>query len=59
MMKRREFSARLFGGVGGASLAGATSSRPAAAQAARTPRKNNLMHVAGDYHSVAGSREKG
>jgi len=59
MMKRREFSARLFGGVAGVSLGGAMNSRSAPTQAARTARKNNLMHVGGDYHSVAGSHEKG
>src|SRR5579872_2294287 len=44
-MKRREF---------GASLVGAAFIRPAAAQGSRAPRKNALMHVGGDYHSVAG-----
>src|SRR5713226_6484596 len=46
MMKRREFV--------GASLAGSLA--PAvSAKAPRPPRKNTLMHVGGDYHSVAGS----
>jgi len=49
MMKRREFG-RTFGGAAiGAALAG-----PAPAFAEPAPRKNTLMHVGGDYHSVAG-----
>jgi mannonate dehydratase len=47
-MKRREFGERLVIGALGPGLA-------AAAQAPRVPRKNTLMHVGGDYHSVAGS----
>jgi mannonate dehydratase len=46
-MKRRQFSGTLAAGLAGAGVATAT-------QAARTPRKNALMHVGGDYHSVAG-----
>src|SRR5258707_15487974 len=46
-MKRREFGQKL---VGGAIAAGVTSS-PAAAI---VPKKNALMHVGADYHSVAG-----
>jgi mannonate dehydratase len=41
MMKRREFGGTLAGGVIASGLAAA-------------PRKNTLMHVGGDYHSVAG-----
>jgi mannonate dehydratase len=44
-MKRRSF---LFTGAVAATPA------PAAAQSARPPKKNLLMHVGGDYHSVAG-----
>jgi mannonate dehydratase len=46
-MNRRE-----FGGL----LAGAAA---APAQAAAAPRKNTLMHVGGDYHSVAGGEITG
>src|SRR5438094_120728 len=49
MMKRREFGQKLGGAAMAAALAG-----PAAASAAQAPRKNTLMHVGGDYHSVAG-----
>jgi mannonate dehydratase len=49
MMKRREFGGKLAGGAVGIGFAGS----PAAA--ARAPRRNTLMHVGGDYHSVAGS----
>ena len=46
-MKRRQF---------GGTLAGAFVAAGGAApsQSARGPRKNTLMHVGGDYHSVAG-----
>src|SRR5206468_35880 len=49
MMKRREFGQTLCGSAIGAALAipGTASAQPA-------PRKNSLMHVGGDYHSVAG-----
>lgn len=53
-MKRREFGAKLVGAAIGASIAGSSVSRPASAQPARALRKNTLMHVGGDYHSVAG-----
>ena len=49
-MQRREFG-RNF--AIGAAVAGASTSAPA--QTPRAPRKNTLMHVGGDYHSVAGS----
>jgi mannonate dehydratase len=57
MMKRREFGKTLASGAAAASIAGGLSPRAALAQAGRTPkpRKNTLMHVGGDYHSVAGS----
>ena len=48
-MRRREFGAVA---AGAAAMAGTT-------QAAGTPRKNTLMHVGGDYHSVAGGRQAG
>ncbi len=51
MIKRREFGGILTGGVIGAAAGGAD---PALAQSGRAPRKNTLMHVGGDYHSVAG-----
>src|SRR5213594_4203235 len=55
MMKRREFGAKLVGGaVAGAGTGGLSLSRPAPARPARALR-NPLMHVGGDYHSVAGS----
>src|SRR6476620_1662188 len=52
MIKRRQFAGTL-----GAMAAGiaAASPRNACAQAVRTPRRNTLMHVGGDYHSVAGA----
>jgi len=49
-MKRRLFNQTLVGG-GAAALAGPGA---APAQSSRAPRKNTLMHVGGDYHSVAG-----
>src|SRR6266566_1379267 len=52
MHNRRHFAGTL--GAAAAALA-AASPRKAGAQAARTPRQNTLMHVGGDYHSVAGS----
>ena len=55
MMKRREFGAKLVGGAfAGAGTGGLSLSRPAPARPARALR-NTLMHVGGDYHSVAGS----
>jgi mannonate dehydratase len=50
-MKRREFGRRIAGATIGAGIAG--SAGPATASA-RPSRKNTLMHVGGDYHSVAG-----
>ncbi len=47
MMKRRQFGAAVVSGAVGAGAA--------FAQGRRAPRKNTLMHVGGDYHSVAGS----
>ncbi len=48
MMKRREFARNVIGGVG-------ASGGIAFAQTAHRARRNTLMHVGGDYHSVAGS----
>lgn len=53
-MKRREFGEKFVRSAIGASLIGASAPRDASAQAVR-PMKNTLMHVGGDYHSVAGS----
>ena len=53
-MKRREFGRNIAGALG-AGFATTAVSRTASAQTARAPRKNTLMHVGGDYHSVAGS----
>src|SRR5262245_5901889 len=50
LMRRREFGQRLGSAVIGAALAGAAR---ASAQP-MTRRKNTLMHVGADYHSVAG-----
>ena len=46
-MRRREFGGAVLSGAAGVSVA-------AAAPAVRAPGKNALMHVGGDYHSVAG-----
>ncbi|MCZ2146553.1 MAG: mannonate dehydratase [Bryobacterales bacterium] len=53
MMRRREFGKKMWRGAAAAGLAGAAES--GIAQGARTPRKNTLMHVGGDYHGVAGA----
>jgi mannonate dehydratase len=49
MMERREFGKKLGGAAMGFALV-----EPATAPAQPAPRKNSLMHVGGDYHSVAG-----
>lgn len=54
-MKRREFGRMVAGGALGAGL-GPLHAPAGNAQTARSPRKNTLMHVGGDYHSVAGGR---
>jgi mannonate dehydratase len=53
MIKRRDFGMALAAGAG---IAGSISPQAALARKERTPkpRKNNLMHVGGDYHSIAG-----
>ena len=53
-MKRREFGRTLVRGLASAGVAGSTSTSTIAATTARVRRKNTLMHVGGDYHSVAG-----
>jgi len=52
-MKRRDFAKSLAGGVIGAGVV--ASAAPVPATAAPAPRKNTLMHVGADYHSVAGT----
>jgi len=52
-MKRREFGQKVAATVGVASLG--LPDRASAAPA-RVARKNTVMHVGGDYHSVAGGR---
>jgi mannonate dehydratase len=54
-MKRREFSRKVVGGAIGAGVAASSTAGTASAQMPRAPRMNSLMHVGGDYHSVAGS----
>jgi len=56
MVKRRDFGKTLVGGAVAGGVSGAIAMTPASAQSgrARTPKKNLLMHVGGDYHSVAG-----
>lgn len=51
-MKRRQFGKALVTGVIGAGAAGGIN--PASAATTPRPKKNTLMHVGGDYHSVAG-----
>ena len=56
MMNRREFGKKLSGSVIGAGVASSVNLGTVSAQATHVPRKNTLMHVGGDYHSVAGGR---
>jgi mannonate dehydratase len=53
-MQRREFVQKLANSAMGARLGASLAPAAAAAKPARAPRKNLLMHVGGDYHSVAG-----
>jgi mannonate dehydratase len=53
-MRRREFGGKLFGGAIAAGVAGSLSPGIGSAQTPLVPRKNTLMRVGGDYHSVAG-----
>jgi hypothetical protein len=48
MINRRQF------GTGLAAIAAPSSFTGTCLASAQTPRKNTLMHVGGDYHSVAG-----
>ncbi|MHB9029086.1 MAG: mannonate dehydratase, partial [Candidatus Latescibacterota bacterium] len=53
-MKRRRFGQVIAGSAVGAGLASSRKLDAISAHAAPVPRKNLLMHVGGDYHSVAG-----
>src|SRR6266852_2716491 len=53
MIKRRDFGKTLVSGVAGAGAATAVNAGMALASA-NGSRKNTLMHVGADYHSVAG-----
>src|SRR5437016_8468574 len=55
MMKRREFGEKLVNSAIGTCIVGSWPSKTASGQALRIAKKNALMHVGGDYHSVAGS----
>jgi mannonate dehydratase len=59
MLKRRDFGKVVAGGVIGAGLGSGASEGAIVAAKAHAPRKNMLMHVGGDYHSVAGGRGAG
>jgi mannonate dehydratase len=52
MMVRRKFGKRLITGAIGAGVAG--TPLVSTAQGSNTPRRNSVMHVGGDHHSVAG-----
>jgi mannonate dehydratase len=56
MIGRRDFGRTLVGGAVAAGIASGVNPEVALAQSGRTPeaKKNLLMHVGGDYHSVAG-----
>jgi len=56
MIRRRDFGKTLVGGAAAAGIASGVNPEAALAQAGRAPvaKKNLLMHVGGDYHSVAG-----
>ena len=54
-MKRREFGEKLVNSAIGTCIVGSWASKTASGQALRIAKKNALMHVGGDYHSVAGS----
>ncbi|MBI3278867.1 MAG: mannonate dehydratase [Acidobacteria bacterium] len=59
MIERRAFGEKLLGGALATRVAGFGSAGAAASQARRVAQKNTLMHVGGDYHSVAGGRGAG
>jgi mannonate dehydratase len=54
-MKRREFAEKLVSSAIGACLVSSQAPEAASSQALRQAKKNSLMHVGGDYHSVAGA----
>src|SRR4051812_17141813 len=55
-MHRRDFGKNVVGSAIGAGIAGGVNPEAALAQTGKAPKpkKNVLMHVGGDYHSVAG-----
>ena len=60
MLKRRQFGKAVAGSVLGAGLSATkTFEQMVSAQKPNPARKNTLMHVGGDYHSVAGGRGAG
>jgi mannonate dehydratase len=54
-VRRREFSGKFLSGAIAAGMAGSLAPGLGSAQPAPVSRKNTLMRVGGDYHSVAGS----
>ena len=52
MMERREFGKKLVSATIGTSVL--AEAGVGSAQGSRTPRRNMVMHVGGDYHSIAG-----
>src|ERR1700730_970120 len=58
MIKRRDFGKTIVGTVVGGGVAASVTTKGALAKAVRMPKpkKNLLMHVGGDYHSVAGGQ---
>jgi len=55
-MNRREFGKKIGGSLAVVGVTGTVGIRPFSAKAARVPRKNTMMHVCGDYHSVVGGK---
>src|SRR4051794_38195085 len=55
MLKRREFAGQLVSRAVGACLVSSLAPEAARSQAQRRAKKDTLMHVGGDYHSVAGA----
>jgi mannonate dehydratase len=56
MMKRREFGEKFVSSAIGTCIVGSGAVETASGQGLGIARKNTMMHVGGDYHSVAGSR---
>ena len=50
IMRRREFGKRLLSGA----IATSAASAQETSRQSSTPKRNDLMHVGGDYHAVAG-----